>query len=353
MGESDGTSGGVRKSYRPARAAFSHFVARSIASFGATTAEFCERRRDFFFGGFADWRFGANKHVWLDVTHLDRDACRSDCRSNGESQTEVRAMHQAIHLSRTASRQHPPSLDGRVVSWSRQDSRARDRLVETGERSARAFALDVFPRTRALNPPPSRRRGFAFDASRPPSCLSPGSSPTTVQAPRSRRRRDMGASSRRARAALAVVAFLAIFPRVAFAKPADLEDPDLCDVDNGARLPRPDRLPAQNPTPRVTPRRTRSPRPHTVAPPDVPSWRARFPRASPPRVAPPLSLSRPSSLLLRVPPYSSSLSAHGVPSSRASPSDPAPQSGTARRRTDSSARTTYRRRARLRRSTAT
>lgn len=58
----------------------------------------------------------------------------------------------------------------------------------------------------------------------------------------------MGASSRRARAALALVAFLAIFPRVAHAKPADLEDPDLCDVDNGARFPRPDRLPAQNPS---------------------------------------------------------------------------------------------------------
>jgi hypothetical protein len=285
---------------------------------------------------------------------------------NGELQprSDADACKRANYLSRSAQGQHPPptspKLDGRVVSWSRQDSRARDRLLETGERRARAFALDVFPRTRALNPPPSRRRGFAFDASSPP--RTAGSCAPTVQAPRPHRRRDMGASQRRARAALAFVAFLAIFPRVAFAAHEDLTD-DLCGNTNGARLPRPARLPAQNRSPRDATSHTFLASSHRRA-----ARRAISARAPPSRVSSahhlPHSLARPSSLGSRpsvlVPRFSSLGSRPSFlfphPSSlllTPRPPSLAPQIGTARRRTGSSARTTSRRRALPKRSTAT
>lgn len=183
--------------------------------------------------------------------------------------------------------------------------------------------------------------------------------PRPFKRPAPHRRRDMGASWRRARAALAVVAFLAIFPRVAFAQQVDLAlADDLCGNTNGARLPRPARLPAQNRSPRATPHRTRSPRPLAVAPPVEPSARARLPPASPPRVIfPTLSLvPRPSSVLVPRPSFLVPRSSSRIPHpSLLTPRPPslAPQIGTARRRTGSSARTSSRRRALPKPSTAT
>ena len=257
-----------------------------------------------------------------------------------------------------ASRQHPPSnpeLDGRVVSWSRQDSRARDRLLETGERRARAFALDVLLRTRALNPPPSRR-GFAFDASSPP--RTAGSRAPTVQAPRivvatwappsvaraprsrsSRSSRFSRASPSRSRRTSPSRTICAAIPTVRASHPQ--------------RASPAEPIPARDATSHTFPASSRR----------RAARRAISARAPPSRFSSarhlPRSLARPSSLGSRpsvlVPRFSSLVPLPQPSSLLLTPRPPslAPQIGTARRRTGLSARTSSRRHALPKRSTAT
>ena len=242
--------------------------------------------------------------------------------------------------------------------WCRGGAKTRARAIASSRRANVAPARvrsRPSPRTRALHPLPSRRRGFAFDASRPPRLPLSGfltnDRSSAPQASSSRHGRLLARRARRARTRRVPLPF----SRVAHAKPADLEDPDLCDVDNGARpTPRPpsraEPIPARDATSHTFPassHRRAAGRPIIA--------RALPSRLSSARRSP--TLPRLSRLSSRHPPRSSVFLfplLYGIPSSRASrPSDPAPQSGTARRRTDSSARTTYRRRARPRRSTAT